>query len=109
MEVYTDYKWLSFILDQLILNALKYTPSHKGIIKIYAQKKKNTILLFIVDNGIEISEKDLPWIFDHGFTGQNGRNNEKATGMGLYLCNQLCNKLNLQIHVSSQPLSYLSH
>ncbi len=101
VEVYTDYKWLSFILDQILLNALKYTPSDKGIIKIYSQKQKNTILLFITDNGIGITEKDLPRVFDRGFTGQNGRNNEKATGMGLYLCKELCKKLNLQIQVKS--------
>ncbi len=98
--VYSDAKWLEFILNQIISNALKYSESG-GKIRIETKKCEDSLILSIQDEGIGISLNDLPRIFDKGFTGHNGRNNEKATGMGLYLCKLLCDKLYLSISASS--------
>lgn len=100
-NVFSDGKWVEFILDQIISNALKYTPEETGEIHIYTTIEKNITYLHIQDNGIGIPEKDQKRIFDRGFTGSNGRNNEKATGMGLYLCKTLCDKLYLTIQATS--------
>lgn len=99
--VYSDPKWLEFIIDQIISNALKYTPSETGCLHIYTTKDENSISLHIQDNGIGIDEHDLGRIFDKGFTGKNGRINEKATGIGLYLCKALCDKLYIGISADS--------
>lgn len=101
--IYSDSKWLEFIFDQIITNALKYTPSQSGEIKIYTSEEPQMTYVHIQDNGIGIPATDLPRIFDRGFTGNNGRKNEKATGMGLYLCKTLCDKLYLKISASSVP------
>lgn len=101
-NVYTDTKWIEFILDQIIGNSLKYIQNNQGVIKIYAKQLPHMIQLYIQDNGIGINPRDLPKIFDKGFTGSNGRNNEKATGIGLYLCKTLCEKLYLDIHAISE-------
>ena len=102
-EVYSDSKWVEFILDQILSNALKYTPAQTGEIRIYTSKKDNMTCLHIQDNGMGIDARDLPKIFERGFTGRNGRTNEKATGMGLYLCKTLCDKLYLYLHADSIP------
>ena len=99
--IYSDSKWLEFILDQIISNALKYTPQEKGVLHIDTTMHESSIELHIKDNGIGIPTNDLYRIFDKGFTGQNGRINEKATGMGLYLCKTLCDKLYLDIRADS--------
>ena len=92
--VHSDSKWLTFILQQLIDNAVKYGA--KTIYFDYADKT-----LTVKDDGISIPPQDLPRIFDRGFTGENGRATAKSTGMGLYLCKELCNKLGLDISASS--------
>lgn len=99
--VYSDPKWLEFILDQILTNALKYTPEESGVIHIYTTERENVISLHIADNGAGIDTSDITRVFDKGFTGRNGRLNEKATGMGLYLCKMLCDKLYLGIHIES--------
>ena len=99
--VYTDQKWIEFILNQIITNALTYTPSQTGVIRIYTKKKENSIQLLIADNGVGINPKDIRRIFQKGFTGMNRPHNEKATGIGLYLCRNLCRKLYLDIDVQS--------
>lgn len=101
-SVYSDGKWVEFILDQIITNALKYTAKETGEIHIYTTKVQGSTYLHIKDNGIGIPEKDRKRIFDRGFTGSNGRANEKATGMGLYLCKTLCDKLYLTIQATSE-------
>lgn len=101
--VYSDNKWLEFILNQIVSNALKYTKANTGEIHIYTTRQEHLISLHIADNGIGIEAKDIPRIFNKGFTGANGRKNEKATGMGLYLCKTLCDKLYLGIHADSTP------
>lgn len=99
--VYTDIKWMEFILNQIIENSLKYIRHDHGTIHIYTHQQKNSVQLYIQDNGIGIRDSELPRIFDKGFTGSNGRTNEKATGMGLYLCKTLCEKLHLDIQAKS--------
>jgi signal transduction histidine kinase len=82
LTVITDKKWLSFILDQILSNALKYT-SFDGRIKIYGLIEAKAQKLIIEDNGIGIKSEDLDRVFDKGFTGYNGRENYKSTGIGL--------------------------
>lgn len=96
IKVLTDEKWLGFILEQLLSNAIKYTNS--GYIKIIVDKRK---ILTISDTGIGIEAEDLPRIFERGFTGYNGRINKKSTGLGLYLCKKAADKLSHRISVSS--------
>lgn len=98
--VYTDRKWISFILNQLILNSVKY-KSNRPFFHIYTKREKNGVLLVLEDNGIGIRPEELSRIFEKGFTGSNGRNHEKSTGMGLYLCRKLCDKLGIGIRVES--------
>jgi signal transduction histidine kinase len=97
-QVLTDEKWLSFILEQLLSNAVKYAP--QGTITITLQENE---VLSISDTGIGIAPEDLPRIFEKGFTGFNGRANQKATGLGLYLCKQTADKLGIGIRATSQP------
>lgn len=99
-NVYTDDKWLRFILDQLISNAVKYRTKQPDI-RFFAEEKENRILLGIEDNGIGIPPSDLPRIFEKGFTGENGRVIQSATGIGLYLCKRLCDKLGIGIAACS--------
>ena len=95
--VVTDEKWLSFVIEQLLSNALKYT--HRGSIKIYM---KDPMTLCIEDTGIGIAPEDLPRIFEKGYTGYNGRRDKKASGIGLYLCKRICNNLEAGIYVTSE-------
>lgn len=100
-SVLTDEKWLQFILNQLINNAIKYTP-HGGEITLTFSKNERGIWLTISDNGIGIPNEDLQRIFDKGFTGKNGRNEEaKSTGLGLYLAKSLAEKLGHHLYVES--------
>ncbi len=94
--VVTDEKWFSFVLEQLLSNALKYT--RQGCISIYLEKPH---ILCIKDTGIGIAAEDLPRIFDKGYTGYNGRSDKKATGLGLYLCKTICRKLEHTITATS--------
>ena len=94
--IVTDEKWFIFVLEQLISNALKYTK--KGQISIYMKEKS----LVIEDTGIGIPAEDLPRIFEEGFTGYNGRENKKSTGIGLYLCKNIMDKLQWNITVDSE-------
>lgn len=104
--VFSDTKWVEFILNQVIINAIKYGKDKNGIVKIYTKENENSLKLYIEDNGIGINEKDIAKVFEKGFTGSNGRNNEKSTGMGLYLSKKLCNKLSLGITIQSEINTY---
>lgn len=97
--VFTDEKWILFILNQLIVNAVKYQATS---LQFNTKKIRNGIILSVRDNGIGISEEDISRIFDKGFTGENGRKFNKSTGIGLYLCKRLCEQLGLGINVSSK-------
>lgn len=102
----TDEKWLGFVIEQFLSNALKYTT--KGGISIYGlnaqlqKAQKDCCYVVIEDTGIGIGESDLPRIFERGFTGYNGRMNKKSTGIGLYLCRQILDKLSHNIIVESK-------
>lgn len=95
--VVTDDKWLSFVIEQILSNALKYTQ--KGSIKIYMNEN---MMLCIEDTGIGIAPEDLPRIFEKGYTGYNGRSDKKASGLGLYLCKRICKNLDTGITVLSE-------
>lgn len=96
VRVLTDEKWLSFVIEQVLSNALKYTQ--KGSISIYLESPKT---LCIKDTGIGIAPEDLPRIFDKGYTGYNGRTDKKASGIGLYLCKRICDNLGHTIYAQS--------
>lgn len=102
--VYTDSKWLEFILNQIISNSIKYIDNKKmeNKIKFYTKKIGENIILHIEDNGIGMNEKDVIKAFEKGYTGENGRRFGKSTGMGLYLCKKLTQKLGLGINLESE-------
>lgn len=95
-EVVTDEKWIAFVIEQVLSNALKYTP--EGCVTIYLE---NNTVLCIGDTGIGISKEDLPRIFEKGYTGYNGRSNKKSSGLGLYLCKRICDNLGHSIYAVS--------
>lgn len=99
--VYSDEKWVEFIINQIINNAIKYSPQNSRV-RISANKFKNSIILKIKDSGVGIPGRDLGRVFEKGFTGENGRRFTKSTGMGLYLCKNLCEKLGLALKVTSE-------
>lgn len=92
----TDEKWLSFVIEQVLSNALKYTQSGSITISLDADKR-----LSIQDTGIGIAPEDLPRIFQNGYTGYNGRSNKSASGIGLYLCKRICTNLGHAISAAS--------
>lgn len=100
-SIYSDDKWLRFILDQLISNAVKYRADQPAL-HFFAVKENDSIILSVEDNAIGIPQSDLPRIFEKGFTGQNGRMIRSSTGIGLYLCRRLCDKLGIGISASSE-------
>ena len=99
-RVLTDEKWLVFVLEQLLSNALKYTPRGSVSIRMAPGGQKT---LIIEDTGIGIHPEDIPRIFERGFTGYNGRMDKKSTGIGLYLCRKILNKLGHTIRIVSTP------
>ena len=98
--VYSDDKWVRFILNQLIANAVKYRTG-QPILRFSTHRQQDQVVLVVEDNGIGISATDLPRIFEKGFTGQNGRKVQQSTGIGLYLCKRLCEKLGIGITAES--------
>lgn len=108
--ILTDEKWLTFIIEQLLSNALKYTE--QGKISIYMKDKD---ILVIEDTGIGIEQEDLPRIFEKGYTGFNGRYDKKASGIGLYLCKKIADNLSHKLEIQSQKnvgtkaILYLDH
>ena len=99
-QVYTDEKWLAFILEQILSNAIKYTP--QGVVTIETAEEKDRFFITIKDTGIGIKAEDLPRVFEKGYTGYNGRADKKATGIGLYLCRQMADKLGHTIRMESE-------
>lgn len=94
----TDDKWMGFVMEQVLSNALKYT--REGSISIYMSE---TDTLCIEDTGIGIAPDDLPRIFEKGYTGYNGRMDKRASGLGLYLCRRICSNLGMKIWADSEP------
>lgn len=101
LYAYGDEKWLVFMLTQVLLNAIKYKAEADAKVVMRAKRDNKKIVLNIIDNGKGINKEELPRIFDKGFTGSNGRDNEKSTGMGLYLVHKLCEKLEIDIKADS--------
>ena len=97
LKVVTDEKWLSFVVEQVLSNALKYTP--EGSVSIYAEEPAT---LCIRDTGIGIAPEDLPRIFERSYTGYQGRADHRASGIGLYLCKQICDRLGHTIRADSR-------
>ncbi|WP_035289130.1 sensor histidine kinase [Clostridium sp. KNHs214] len=102
INVFTDVKWISFMLKQILTNSVKYMNKFEPNIKIIAYKMDNGVVLSVKDNGVGIKKSEFSRIFDKGFTGTNGRCDERSTGMGLYICKKLCTKLNLSIKAYSE-------
>ena len=102
-NVNTDTKWIVFILNQVIQNSIKYRKkSGYSEIEIYSKLGKEKSILFIKDNGIGIKKGEITRVFEKGFTGTNGRmSNKKSTGIGLFLCKKLCDKLGIAIELNS--------
>ena len=105
-KVLTDSKWLEFILNQIINNSIKYKKDNDSIIKIESFKENDKTILSIYDNGIGINKKDIKNVFKKSFTGENGRNLSKSTGMGLYIAKRLCDKLGHRILIESEKNEY---
>lgn len=104
-QVLTDEKWLEFVIEQILSNAIKYTAG--GTISIYQKitvtdEKKEVKELIIEDTGIGIAPEDLPRIFEKGYTGYNGHADKRSTGIGLYLCRKIMRKLSHEITIESE-------
>lgn len=95
--VVTDEKWLSFVVEQILSNALKYT--NEGSVTISLDEPET---LCIRDTGIGIAPEDIPRIFEKGYTGENGHANKRASGLGLYLCKQICDRLGIVLSIVSE-------
>lgn len=100
--IFSDAKWVEFIVNQIIINAVKFSKPGSGEVSIYSKVNENNIILTVVDNGVGINEKDIDRVFEKGFTGDNGRKFGKSTGIGLYLCKKLCDKLGIGIKLDSK-------
>lgn len=101
ISVHADKKWCQFIIGQIIANAVKYR-SDNLVIEFSAAYELGKIKLMIIDNGIGVRPEDLEKVFEKGFIGSNARKYTKSTGIGLYLCKRMCDKMNLQIELSSE-------
>lgn len=99
--VYTDRKWIVFILNQILLNSIKYRGK-QPMLHICSKREEGHVLLLVEDNGVGIRPEELSRIFEKGFTGSNGRENQRSTGIGLYLCKTLCRKLGIGLSAESE-------
>ncbi|WP_195265025.1 MULTISPECIES: sensor histidine kinase [unclassified Clostridium] len=102
VTVYSDSKWIEFIINQILSNSIKYMRRYECKIKFYTKKSGDNIVLHIEDSGIGMSESDAIKAFEKGYTGENGRKFGKSTGIGLYLCKKLAIKLGLGISLNSE-------
>ncbi|MBD5150909.1 MAG: HAMP domain-containing histidine kinase [Oscillibacter sp.] len=96
LKVLSDEKWLQLVIEQVLSNAVKYAPG--GHVTVWSEGEN----LLIQDDGVGIAPEDLPRIFERGYTGCNGRMDKRATGIGLYLCREICGKLGHTINVASE-------
>ena len=96
LKVLSDEKWLQLVIEQVLSNAVKYAPG--GHVTVWGEGEN----LLIQDDGVGIAPEDLPRIFERGYTGCNGRMDKRATGIGLYLCREICGKLGHTINVASE-------
>lgn len=103
--VFTDAKWVQFILKQLLSNAVKYAKKENAKIRIYSEPAEKGVCLVVEDNGVGIPKSELDRVCEKGFTGKN-RAKKKATGMGLYLTKRLCDKLGIRLWLASEEGKY---
>ncbi len=106
LTVFTDRKWLEFILTQILINAVKYRRDGDASVHIWAERRDDGVVLILEDNGIGIPQADLKRVFEKGCTGANGRRDERSTGVGLFLARRLCQALGHGIAVESVEGSY---
>lgn len=107
VTAYTDEKWLEFIINQILMNCVKYKNVKDAKIVINIEEREKQIEMSIYDNGMGIKESDIGRVFEKGFTGSNGRKiGKKSTGIGLYLCKNLCEKLGMDIQIESKENEY---
>lgn len=99
--VWTDAKWLEFIVGQIVQNSIQYCDKENSIIRIESNHSNECINLTVSDNGMGIESNELPRVFDKSFTGTNGRKIRSSTGMGLFITKNLCEKLGHQITIDS--------
>lgn len=104
IQVNTDSKWIVFVLNQILQNCSKYRKTGSDLeIEIFAKQGKEQVILYVKDNGIGIRKGEITRVFEKGFTGTNGRLlNKKSTGIGLYLCKKLCDKLGMALELNSE-------
>lgn len=102
IEVYSDGKWMVFILQQIVDNSIKYAGGEPVVLEFWGEEEKERVLLHIRDKGIGVKAGEVTRVFDKGFTGTNGRRHRKSTGIGLYLCKKLCRRLGHDIFFSSK-------
>lgn len=100
-RVQTDAKWMAFILHQIIINSIKYRKADDNVLEIYAKEGHAQLQLFIKDHGIGIKQEELKKVFEKGFVGTNGRRTETSTGMGLYICKRLMEKMHHGLKIES--------
>ena len=100
--VYTDKKWLKFILEQIIVNSIKYSTNKPLKLDFGGETIENAIKLSISDNGCGIKKEDLGRVFDKGFCGSNGREHNHSTGIGLYLVKQMTERMKIGIQIESE-------
>ncbi|MEJ3719347.1 sensor histidine kinase [Paenibacillus polymyxa] len=101
LSVITDAKWLRFIINQLVTNAVKYSSGHARSLKLMSDVREEVIVLEVQDEGIGIPKKDIERVFEAYYTGENGRKYRESTGMGLYLVSEICKRLNHDIQLKS--------
>lgn len=101
-EILSDSKWLEFIFGQVVDNSIEYGEEGKLSLEIFGEEAENSVLLHIRDNGCGIKASELSRVFDKGFTGSNGRAGKSSTGIGLYLCKKLCDRLEHGITIESK-------
>lgn len=106
VSVSTDKKWVLFLLNQIFSNCIKYRRESGAQILIYTERREKSLSLIVEDNGCGIKPEEIGRIFQKGFCGSNGRKDQRATGMGLYLCRRLCDKLEIGIRAESQVDRY---
>lgn len=106
VSVSTDEKWVLFLLNQIFSNCIKYRRKSGAKISIYTKRQEHSLSLIVEDNGCGMKPEEIGRIFQKGFSGTNGRQNQHSTGIGLYLCQRLCDKLDIGIRAESEYQQY---
>jgi signal transduction histidine kinase len=102
LKVYTDKKWIKFVIEQVIINGVKYSKNYGKYLNLKSRESSEYIILDIIDEGIGICKKDIKRVFDPFFTGENGRKYGETTGMGLYIAKKVCDNLGHIIEIKSE-------